>query len=683
MTVSTDNPLLAQWATPFGLPPFGDIKPEHFGPAFEQAMAEQKAHFEAIATNPAPPDFANTLEAIERADEAMNRVGGVFWNIVGTDATPQLQEIEREIAPKLARFHAGLMTDPRIFARIKTLHDQRDQLGLSPEQSRLLACSYRWFARSGAGLEPAERERLTEIAERLSALGTNFSQNILADEAGYALILSSEDDLTGCPDFLRAAMARAASDRGETGKHAVTLSRSIIEPFLTFSERRDLREAAFRSWIARGESGGATDNRALICEMVALRGERARLLGFDSFAAFKLDDAMAKTPRAVRDLLETVWKPARAKAAREADALRAIIDSEGHNHPLEAWDWRHYAEKERRRAHAFDEAEIKPYFSLEAMIRAAFDTAGRLFGLTFTERPDLDGYHRDVRVFEVRDKQGTFVGLFLGDYFARPSKRSGAWMSAFRSQQKLTRDERPIIVNVMNFAKPAEGNPSLLSFDDVRTLFHEFGHGLHGLMSNVTYPSLAGTAVARDFVELPSQLYEHWMSHPDVLSRHALHHQTGEPIPAALLAKLLAARTFNQGFQTVEYTSSALVDLDYHLPDTPQPLDVNAFEKSVLERIGMPENIVMRHRSAHFAHVFSGDGYAAGYYSYLWSEVLDADAFRAFTEAGDIFAPQIAGRLGKFIYSAGNMRDPEDAYVLFRGRLPAIDGLLEKRGLLA
>lgn len=317
------------------------------------------------------------------------------------------------------------------------------------------------------------------------------------------------------------------------------------------------------------------------------------------------------------------------------------------------------------------------------MIRAAFDTASRLFALTFTERRDLDGYHPDVRVFEVRDTEGAFVGLFLGDYFARPSKRSGAWMSAFRSQQKLTRDERPIIVNVMNFAKPEEGKPSLLSFDDVRTLFHEFGHGLHGLMSNVTYPSLAGTAVARDFVELPSQLYEHWMSHPDVLSRHALHHQTGEPIPAALLAKLLAARTFNQGFQTVEYTSSALVDLDYHLPGVPQPLDVDQFEKSVLDHIGMPDNIVMRHRSAHFSHVFSGDGYAAGYYSYLWSEVLDADAFRAFTEAGDVFDPQIAERLGKFIYSAGNMRDPEDAYVLFRGRLPTIDGLLEKRGLTA
>lgn len=683
MTVSTDNPLLTPWTTRFGLPPFGEIKPEHFGPAFEQAMAEQKARFEAIATNPEAPSVANTLEALETAGELMGKVGRVFWNLTGSDATPELQAIEREVAPKLARFHAELMTDARLFARIKALYDRRDTLDLTAEQRRLLDCTFRWFSRSGGGLEAPARERLKEIAEQLSQLGTKFSQNILADESAYALILDGEDDLAGCPDFLKAAMARAASDRGQAGKYAVTLSRSIIEPFLTFSERRDLREAAFKAWIARGESGGATDNRALIAEMVALRSERARLLGFDSFAAFKLDESMAKTPAAVRDLLETVWKPARAKAGREADALRAIIDNEGRNHPLEAWDWRHYAEKERRRAHAFDEAEIKPYFSLEAMIRAAFDTASRLFALTFTERRDLDGYHPDVRVFEVRDTEGAFVGLFLGDYFARPSKRSGAWMSAFRSQQKLTRDERPIIVNVMNFAKPEEGKPSLLSFDDVRTLFHEFGHGLHGLMSNVTYPSLAGTAVARDFVELPSQLYEHWMSHPDVLSRHALHHQTGEPIPAALLAKLLAARTFNQGFQTVEYTSSALVDLDYHLPGVPQPLDVDQFEKSVLDHIGMPDNIVMRHRSAHFSHVFSGDGYAAGYYSYLWSEVLDADAFRAFTEAGDVFDPQIAERLGKFIYSAGNMRDPEDAYVLFRGRLPTIDGLLEKRGLTA
>ena len=683
MTVSTDNPLLAQWATPFGLPPFGDIKPEHFGPAFEQAMAEQKARFEEIATNPEAPSVANTLEALETAGELMGKVGRVFWNLTGSDATPELQAIEREVAPKLARFHAELMTDARLFARVKALYDRRDTLDLTAEQRRLLDCNFRWFSRSGGGLELPARERLKEIAEQLSQLGTKFSQNILADESAYTLILDGRDDLAGCPDFLKAAMARAASDRGHDGKHAVTLSRSIIEPFLTFSARRDLREIAFKAWIARGENGGATDNRGIIADIVKLRAERAHLLGFDCFADFKLDDSMAKTPAAVRKLLETVWAPARAKAEREGEALQTLVDAEGRNHPLEAWDWRYYAEKERHRLHDFDEAELKPYFSLEAMIEAAFDTANRLFGISFERVAGLAGYHPDVRIYEVKDRAGRHLALFLGDYFARPTKRSGAWMSAFRSQQKLTRDERPIIVNVMNFAKPAEGNPSLLSFDDVRTLFHEFGHGLHGLMSNVTYPSLAGTAVARDFVELPSQLYEHWMSHPDVLSRHALHHQTGEPIPAALLAKLLAARTFNQGFQTVEYTSSALVDLDYHLPDTPQPLDVNAFEKSVLERIGMPENIVMRHRSAHFAHVFSGDGYAAGYYSYLWSEVLDADAFRAFTEAGDIFAPQIAGRLGKFIYSAGNMRDPEDAYVLFRGRLPAIDGLLEKRGLLA
>ncbi len=683
MTVSTDNPLLTPWTTRFGLPPFGEIKPEHFGPAFEQAMAEQKARFEAIATNPEAPSVANTLEALETAGELMGKVGRVFWNLTGSDATPELQAIEREVAPKLARFHAELMTDARLFARVKALYDRRDALDLTAEQRRLLDCTFRWFSRSGGGLELQARERLKEIAEQLSQLGTKFSQNILADESAYALILDGEDDLAGCPDFLKAAMTRAASDRGHDGKHAVTLSRSIIEPFLTFSARRDLREIAFKAWIARGENGGATDNRGIIADIVKLRAERAHLLGFDCFADFKLDDSMAKTPAAVRNLLETVWAPARAKAEREGEALQALVDAEGRNHPLEAWDWRYYAEKERHRLHDFDEAELKPYFSLEAMIEAAFDTANRLFGISFERVAGLAGYHPDVRIYEVKDRAGRHLALFLGDYFARPTKRSGAWMSAFRSQQKLTRDQRPIIVNVMNFAKPGEGKPSLLSFDDVRTLFHEFGHGLHGLMSNVTYPSLAGTAVARDFVELPSQLYEHWMSHPDVLSRHALHHQTGEPIPAALLAKLLAARTFNQGFQTVEYTSSALVDLDYHLPDVPQPLDVDRFEKSILAHIGMPDHIVMRHRSAHFAHVFSGDGYAAGYYSYLWSEVLDADAFRAFTEAGDIFDPQTAGRLGKFIYSAGNMRDPEDAYVLFRGRLPTIDGLLEKRGLTA
>lgn len=676
------NPLLQPWNTAFGLPPFTDIKPAHFLPAFETAMSEQKRAFEAIATHPAPADFANTLAALETSGETMSRVGGVFWNLVGSDATPELQEIEREIAPRLARFHAELMTDARIFQRLKALYDRRDSLDLEPEQQRLLERSYQGFKRSGAGLDNKSRDRLKEIAKRLSELGTAFSQNVLADEKSYALVLDGKEDLAGCPDFLRAAMARAASDRGYEGKHAVTLSRSIIEPFLAFSERRDLRETAFKAWIARGESGGESDNRALLAEMLKLRTERARLLGYESFAAFKLDDAMAKTPQAVRDLLETVWRPARAKAEREAEALQAIIDDEGKNHPLEAWDWRYYAEKERRRAHDIDEAALKPYFGLETMIAAAFDTATRLFGLTFARKEALQAYHPDVRVYEVSDRKGELIGIFLGDYFARPTKRSGAWMSAFRRQQKLARDERPIIVNVMNFAKPADGAPALLSFDDVRTLFHEFGHALHGLLSDVTYPSLSGTAVARDFVELPSQLYEHWMSAPQVLSKHARHYETGAPIPLDLLEKLLAARNFNQGFQTVEYTASALVDLEFHLPGLPDEIDVDAFEKDCLKRISMPRNIVMRHRPAHFAHVFAGDGYAAGYYSYLWSEVLDADAFKAFEEKNNIFDTGTAEKLKEFIYSAGNKRAAEDAYLLFRGRLPSVDGLLEKRGLL-
>lgn len=683
MTVSTDNPLLTPWTTRFGLPPFGEIKPEHFGPAFEQAMAEQKARFEAIATNPEAPSVANTLEALETAGELMGKVGRVFWNLTGSDATPELQAIEREVAPKLARFHAELMTDARLFARVKALYDRRDALDLTAEQRRLLDCTFRWFSRSGGGLEAPARERLKEIAEQLSQLGTKFSQNILADESAYALILDGEDDLAGCPDFLKAAMARAASDRGHDGKHAVTLSRSIIEPFLTFSARRDLREIAFKAWIARGENGGATDNRGIIADIVKLRAERAHLLGFDCFADFKLDDSMAKTPAAVRNLLETVWAPARAKAECEGEALQALVDAEGRNHPLEAWDWRYYAEKERHRLHDFDEAELKPYFSLEAMIEAAFDTANRLFGISFERFAGLAGYHPDVRIYEVKDRAGRHLALFLGDYFARPTKRSGAWMSAFRGQQKLARDERPIIVNVMNFAKPAEGQPTLLSFDDVRTLFHEFGHALHGMLSNVTYPSLAGTAVARDFVELPSQLYEHWVARPEVLSRHARHVETGAPIPAPLIDKLLAARNFNQGFQTVEYTASALVDLEFHSNGMPDPLDVDRFEADELNGIGMPRNIVMRHRPAHFAHVFSGDGYSSGYYSYLWSEVLDADAFQAFTETGDVFDPKTAARLHDFIYSAGNSRDPEEAYLLFRGRLPSVEGLLEKRGLIA
>jgi peptidyl-dipeptidase Dcp len=677
------NPLLGEWATSFELPPFTEIAPEHFRPAFDQALAEHRAEIAAIADDPASPSFANTIDAFEKAGRGLDRVASVFFNLTGAHTSDALQAIEREMAPALARHRSAIFLNTALFRRIDDLFARRDSLGLTPEQARVLDRYHIIFVRAGARLDPAAKERLAAITERLATLGTRFSQNVLSDERDYTLVLETEEDLAGLPTFVRAAAARAAADRGLEGQYVITLARSSIDPFLQFSARRDLRERAYQAWISRGDTGGETDNKAVIAETIALRAERAKLLGYPTFAHFRLDDTMAKTPEAVRDLLDQVWAPARARAMRERDDLQAMAAEEGGNFAIAPWDWRYYAEKVRQAKHDLDEAEIKPYLQLDNMIAAAFDTARRLFGVTFTELQGLPVYHSDVRVWEARDAEGRHVGLFLGDYFARPSKRSGAWMSAFRSQEKLSGDIRPIIVNVMNFSKGGEGEPSLLSFDDARTLFHEFGHALHGLLSNVTYPLLSGTGVARDFVEFPSQLYEHWLERPEVLGRYAVHAKTGEPMPTALLERLLAARTFNQGFATVEYTSSAIVDLDLHLLEEPNGLDVSAFEREALDRIGMPAEIVMRHRTPHFAHIFSGDAYAAGYYSYLWSEVLDADGFAAFLEAGDVFDPATAKRLHDYVYAAGNLRDPTEAYGAFRGRMPVVDALLRKRGLHA
>ncbi|CAM5200822.1 Peptidyl-dipeptidase Dcp OS=Bosea thiooxidans OX=53254 GN=SAMN05660750_00132 PE=3 SV=1 [Bosea thiooxidans] len=682
LALPAENPFAARWETPFRLPPFAAIKPEHIRPAFDAALAKHKAEIAAIVADKAAPDFANTIEALERAGRALSRVGGVFYNLTGADTNEALQAIEREMSPITSRHWSAIMMDEGLFARVDAVNTKRDALGLDAEQARLLERSYKGFIRSGAKLGPEDKKRLAAINERLAGLGTQFSQNVLKDESSYALFIADQAGLAGLPEFLKAAMARAAADRGKPGQHAVTLSRSIIEPFLTFSTRRDLREEAFIAWSKRGENGGESDNRAIVAEMVKLRAEKARLLGYPTFAHFKLDDAMAKTPEHVRDLLELVWKPAKARAAREAADLAALAQDEGENGPIRPWDWRHYAEKVRQKTYALDEAVLKQYLQLDRVRQAAFDVAGKLFGLSFAERPELAGYHPDVRIFEVTEATTRrHIGLFIGDYFARSSKRSGAWMSAFRGQRKLDGETRPIIVNVCNFAKPAEGKPALLSLDDARTLFHEFGHALHGLLSDVTYGSLAGTAVARDFVELPSQLYEHWFLTREVMREYCHHAETAEPIPEALIEKIEKAQTFNQGFATVEYTSSALVDLAFHSLEEPAQIDPLAFEAAELARLGMPAEIIMRHRTPHFTHVFSGDGYSAGYYSYLWSEVMDADAFNAFTEAGDVFSAAVAEKLKRYIYAAGDTRDAAEAYTLFRGRLPTPDALLEKRGL--
>ncbi len=675
------NPLLENWATPFAIPPFESIQIEHYRPAFDTALASHRTEVDAIAGNDAEPDFDNVIGALERCGEDLHRVAMVFFNLCGSHTNDAMQEIQRDIAPVLARHSNETLFNRDLYSRIRNLTERRAELGLSAEQARVLERYHTMFNRAGALLEGAERERMGEITQRLAVLGTQFGQNILADEKAYELVLESESDLAGLPDFLIAAAAEAARERGHDGKNVITLSRSLIEPFLQFSERRDLREQAYNAWLSRGENGGETDNRGIVSETVALRAERAKLLGFDNFAAFKTDDQMARTPDAVRELLMQVWTPARARAEAERDKLQQIAQAEGGNFAIAAWDWRHYAGKARQAEHDLDETEIKPYFQLDRIIEAAFDTANRLFGLSFRALDDVPLYHPDVRAFEVTGADGRHIGVFLGDYFARPSKRSGAWASAFRLQDKLDGEQRPIIVNVMNFAKGAEGGANLLTFDDARTLFHEFGHALHGLMSDVTYPKISGTSVARDFVELPSQLYEHWLSAPEVLGKFAVHYKTGEAMPKALLERLIAARNFNQGFLTVEYTASALVDLEMHLITDADGLDVTKFEADVLAGIDMPQAINMRHRVPHFAHAFAGDGYSAGYYSYLWSEVMDADAFSAFEETGDIFDAEMAEKLATHIYSAGGRQDPADAYTAFRGRMPTIDALLEKRGL--
>jgi peptidyl-dipeptidase Dcp len=680
---STDgNVFFATWATPNGVPPFDMIGPEQFRPAYARALAEHTAEVAAIAGNPEPPTFDNTIAAMEQSGRALDRVGNVFHLLAGAHTNEALLEIEREVAPQLARHWNAINTNAALFKRIDALMQDAEKLDLTAEQKRVIERYHTGFRRAGAALDAPAKKRLAEIIERLAALGTSFSQNVLADEQSFTLRLT-ESELTGLPDFMREAMKAEARERGLDG-YVLTLSRSSVEPFLQFSGRRDLREKIFRGFVMRGDNGGSTDNKANIAEMVRLRAERAKLLGFKDFAHYRLDDAMAKTPAAARNLLETVWAPARARALADRDAMQQLIAQEGGNFRLEAWDWRYYAEKLRHKLCDFDEGVIKPYLNLDSLIEATFYTAQRLFGLSFTPRPDVPAWHPDVRVWEVKDSDGKQVGLFFGDYFARASKRSGAWMTSIRDQEKLSGDIRPLIVNVCNFTKVPGGEPTLLSFEDARTLFHEFGHALHGLLSEVTYPSISGTSVATDFVELPSQLYEHWLEQPDVLRRFARHYQTGEAMPEELLQRLIAARNFNKGFGTVEYIASAIVDLDFHSlasdGDVKAAADVDTFEADALEHIAMPQEIVMRHRSPHFAHIFSGGGYASAYYSYMWSEVLDADAFAAFEETGDIFDAATAKRLHDTIYAAGGSQDPADAYRAFRGRLPSADALLRKRG---
>ena len=667
------NPLLTDWDTPFQIAPFDRISDDDFAPAFEQALAQDLKHTLAVAQNPDAPSFANTIEALMSTGQKLDKVLSTFYTIAGADSNAAREALMRDFSPKLSAHSSEIYSNKALFARIDRLWTERGALDLDDEQARVLMLTHRNFIRAGAGLTGAAEVRMKEIKERLAVLGTEFSQNLLADERDWHMQLS-DSDMKGLPEFLKAAAKAAGSEKGVEGA-IITLSRSLVVPFMQFSPRRDLRETAYKAWTARGANGGATDNRDLAREMLALRQEMAKLLGYPDFASFKLETEMAKTPENVRQLLDDVWTPAKARAEQDAEVLTAMMQADGLNGDLEKWDWRYYAEKRRKAEHDLDEATLKPYFQLDRMIDAAFDCANRLFSLSF-EPVDIPLYHPDCRAWEVT-RNGDHIALFIGDYFARGSKRSGAWCSAMRSQAKLPKVQAPIVINVCNFAK---SDPALLSYDDARTLFHEFGHALHQMLSNVRYEMVSGTSVPRDFVELPSQLYEHWLEVPKVLQSFATHVDTGAAMPADLLDKVLKAATFDMGFQTVEYVASAMVDLAFHTQDV--PTDIIARQDDILQSMGMPPAIGMRHATPQFGHVFSGGYYASAYYSYMWSEVMDADAFAAFEEKGDAFDADLAQSLEANILSRGGSEDPEVLYKAYRGRLPGVGALLKGRGLL-
>ena len=677
-TDDRNNPLLQSWDEPFGIPPFERVRPDHFPPAFGHAMASHRAEIARIATASAAPTFENTIAALDRSGRLLTRTEQLFFNLTASETSSELQAIERDVAPKLAAHDNTILLDEKLFARIDGLHTKRAKLSLNSEQMRLLERVHLDSVRAGARLSTEAKARLSEIVERLAQLQTSFAQNGLADAAKWCLWLHDEADLQGLPESIRGAAKAAAAERGRPEAAAITLTRSLVVPFRTYSERRDLREQAFKAWSRRGENDGAHDNRPVAREILKLRAEQARLNGYANFADYALVDRMAGKPDAVAKLLENVWEPAKSKAAKEVEALRAIAAARGEPAEIAPWDWRYYAEILRKQRYSIDDAMVKPYFALDRMVEAAFDCAHRLFGIEFVSRPDIAAYHPDVRVYEVR--RGEYpIGVFLHDNFARPTKRGGAWMGHYRSQSRIDGDVLPIVVNNNNFAK---GAPTLLSLDDVRTLFHEFGHGLHGLLSQVTYERLSGTRVLRDFVELPSQLFEHWALEPEVLKKHALHIDTGAPLPDALIERLHKARRFNQGFETVEYTACALLDMALHAQAPDDGVDITEFERDELARLGMPREMVLRHRLPHFAHLFSSSSYAAGYYVYMWAEVLDADGYDAFVEAGDPFDPAVSARLLKYVYSSGNTIEPRAAYRAFRGRDAVVEPLLIKRGLV-
>ncbi len=674
------NPLLQEWVGPYGgVPPFDQVRVEQFEPALDAAMAEQLAEVERIAGESAPPTFENTLAALERSGRRLARVNAVYGVWSGTMSTPELRDVERAMAPRLAAFADRITQNTALFQRIESVYGGAELGALTPEQQRLAWHYHNTFVRAGARLDAEGKRRVGEINQRLAGLFTRFNQNVLADETDHYLVLHEAAELAGLPAAVQAAAASAADRRGLAGAWVIANTRSAIDPFLSASTRRDLRERAWRLFVSRGDSDGERDNNVVAAEILALRAERARLLGYETHAHWRLENAMAGTPERAVELMEAVWPPAVARVRAEVEELQALADQEGAGHRIEPWDYRHYADKLRKAAHDLDEGEIKPYLQLDRLRDGMFWVAGELFDLEFTQAADVPVYHPDVRAWEVRERRtGRHVGLWYFDPCARPGKKSGAWMSTYRRQQKFDRPVTTIVSNNSNFVPGAEGEPTLISWSDATTLFHEFGHAIHGLLSDVGYPSLSGTAVPRDYVEFPSQLLEHWLSTPEVLERFALHHQTGAPIPRELVERIERAAILDEGFATTEYLASAAVDMRLHLAGD-RDLDPRAFERETLRSLEMPPEIGMRHRIPHFLHVFGGDSYSAGYYSYLWSDVLTADAFDAFTEAGGPYDRDVARRLAALL-RLGNTVDPAEAYRAFRGRDPRVDALMRKRG---
>ena len=673
-------PLLAEWTGPFGgVPAFDKVGVADFKPALETAMATSLAEIDRIANDPAPPTFQNTIEALERTGDSFDRVTTYYGIWSSTMNTPDFQPVQREMAPKLAAFSDQINQNVALFRRIEAVYNSPDKGKLTPEQQRLTWLYYTNAVRSGAKLDATAKARLSQINQRLAALFTSFNQNVLADETDQTLVLESEADLAGLPQGLRDAAAAAATAKGQPGKWVISNTRSSVDPFLTYSARRDLREKAWKMFINRGESG-STDNKKNITEILQLRAERAKLLGYPTHAHWRLENAMAKTPERAMELMEAVWKPAVARVGEEVADMKKLASSEGQNITIEPWDYRYYMEKVRKQRYDLDQNAVKPYLQLEKLREGMFWVAGELFGFQFTPVTNVPVYHPDVRVWEVKDRAtARHIGVWYFDPYARPGKRSGAWMNAYRNQEKFDKNVTTIVSNNSNFVKGKPGEPVLISWDDATTLFHEFGHALHGLSSNVNYPALAGTSVARDYVEFPSQLLEHWLATPQVLQKFALHYQTGQPIPQDLVDRIKKAATFNQGFATVEYLAAALVDMKMHLAGS-ATIDPAVFERETLAQLGMPKEIVMRHRPTQFLHVFGSDGYSAGYYSYLWSDVITADAALTFTEAGGLYDPAVAKRLRDNVFAIGNTVDPADAYRAFRGRDPQIEGLMRKRG---